>query len=157
MGGYVTVEYNGHAQSADHLRGGFNLRERVFATGKRVEVSPEEAGLLIASAPANTVKVHAGEPTTPERRSHRAEDQILRNQRLRAMFPKDPARLLQDTTPLPKAVREGLTGRGAAEFVDKGGADACLLDAAQWARLGGLDEVATACVRRAAALSTVKG
>jgi hypothetical protein len=148
MGGYCTVEYDGRKQAADHLRGAFNLRERVYATGAKVEVSAEEAGLLVKSAPANTVTVHSGELVHAEQRSRRADEQAIRVARLRETFPKDPSRMLSGVSPVPKEVREALAGKGAEAFIDAGKADACLFDAAHWAQLSGLGEVAKRLTRR---------
>lgn len=150
---YCTVEYDGSKQGADHLRKAFTLRERTFATGERVEIEAAEAGLLQRSAPAGTVKVHSGTPVNEPIRSRRHDEQMLRTERLRQTFPKDPARLLQTITPLPKEVLTGLAGKGGVDFVEAGKADACLFDAAYWAQLGGNEDVAKAAVRRADTLN----
>ena len=151
--GYCTVEYNG-ARAPEHLRAGFSLREHTFATGKKVEISAEEAGLLVKSAPAGSVTIHSGTPVDAVARSRRADEQLLRTQRLREVFPKDPARLLSGVTPLSKEIREGLAGKDGVAFVDAGKADACLFDAGHWAQLSGLAEVAKAAVRRADTLAS---
>lgn len=153
MPDYCTVEYDGRGVAAEHLRAGFMLRERMFATGKRVEIDSDEAGLLVRSAPRGSVKVHTGEPTHTPIRSHRADEQQLRTERLLEVFPKDPARLLQATSPLSREVLDGLGGKAGIAFVESGKADGCLFDAAHWAWLGGLAEVAKAAVRRADALN----
>jgi hypothetical protein len=150
---YCTVEYNG-ARAPEHLRAAFSLREHTFATGKKVEVSAEEAGLLLKSAPAGSVTVHSGTPVDAVARSRRADEQLLRTQRLREVFPKDPARLLSDVAALPKEIRDGLSGKDGIAFVEAGKADGCLFDAAHWAQLSGLSEVAKSAVRRADSLAS---
>lgn len=60
--GYCIVVYDGSKVAPDHLKAGFSVHHKVFATGEEVEVPAIGAGLLLASAPAGSVKVLDGEP-----------------------------------------------------------------------------------------------
>lgn len=148
--GYCVVKYNGNAAGPEHLKKLFRFKGIEFSSGEEQEIRSDLAHQLLKHAPKGTVTLIKGTPTEPKLEGSTSAKQAIRD---RARFEEslrfDPAKALADVKEVPEALRKLLSGKDGVAAVEKGEADAQLIDVALWATFHGLEDVAKAAARRA--------